>query len=246
MAISYKSILYDRERMFTIAVDQYGGGHLEGVLYQGDQRTGVCFSGYYGLAWQMEQHFYRLQYPRPVMDMRELRTVRSAAKLDEEIREENRREGGIATYTLRVTQRQNASWQGIITRDEGETYHFTSYLDFVSYLEGDLGGAGKARTEEPDREVCQRRLEKYLQIVMACPETMKILPDTLVCRFRKDGRSRTFMIRPMFYEHDTCQGTIYWKECRKQSSFRSFLELICMMGAIIWDESDWSEQEEAI
>lgn len=54
------------------------------------------------------------------------------------------------------------------------------------------------------------------------------------------------MVRPMFYEHDTCQGTVYWKECRKQSSFRSFLELIRMMGSVVWDGSDWSEQEEAI
>lgn len=246
MAISYRSTLYDSERIFTIGIDRYGEGTLDGVLYQGDQQTGVCFAGYHGLTWQMEQYFSYLQYPRPVMDWREFRTGRGDEVLNENVREEVRRDGIIGTYTIRVTQRQNASWQGSIRKADGDAYHFSSFLNLVAYLEADLGGRLERDTEETDMELGQNQMEQYLQIVMNCPETLKILPDTLVYRFRKEGRSRTFMIRPMFYEHDTCQGMIYWKECRKQSSFRSFLELIRMMGAVVWDGSDWSEQEEAI
>ena len=76
MAISYKSKLYDSERIFTIAVEWCKDQPLEGVLYQGNQQTGVCFTGYYELAWQMERCFAQLQYPRSVMDMRELRGKR--------------------------------------------------------------------------------------------------------------------------------------------------------------------------
>ena len=246
MAISYRSILYDSERIFTLAIDQYEEGILEGVLYQGEQQAGVCFTGYHGLAWQMEQYFSRLKYPRPVMDRREFQTGRSDEVPNESIREEARRDGKRCTYMLRVTQRQNASWQGSIKKAGEEEYRFSSFLKLVIYLEADLGSRVERQMEAPDKEACGKLVEKYLQIVMNYPETLKILPDTLVYRFQKEGRSRTFMVRPMFYEHDTCQGTVYWKECRKQSSFRSFLELIRMMGSVVWDGSDWSEQEEAI
>lgn len=229
-----------------IAIDQYGEGALEGVLYHGDQQTGAYFTGYYGLVWQLEQYFSQMKYPRQVMSRRELWTSKNDEELRSNAVEKIRREGRIGTYTLRVTQRQNASWQGILTNEAGDVYRFSSFFNLVKHMEADLSQGQKEILDIPDRESSQQQMEQYLQVVMNCPEVMKILPDTLAYRFRKNGRSRTFMIRPMFYENDTCQGTIYWKECRKQSSFRSFLELVHMMGTAVWDGSDWSEQEEAI
>ena len=242
MAISYKSKLYDKERIFTVAVDRHGEQPLEGVLHQGDQPMGTCFTGYYELAWQMEQYFAKLQYPRTVMDRRELRSVREDGAQREVTREAKRREGRAGTFTIRVTQRQNASWQGTVRNTAGRAFHFSSFLDLVGWLETDLRAGSE--TEAPETEASPQRVEEYLRIVMNCPEMMKVLPDTLVYRFRKEKRSQTFMIRPMFYEHNTCQGSIYWKEHRKQVSFRSFLELISMIGAAVRDQSSWEEQAE--
>lgn len=244
MAISYKSKLYDSERIFTIAVEWCKDQPLEGVLYQGNQQTGVCFTGYYELAWQMERCFAQLQYPRSVMDMRELRGNREDAGQREDAPETVRRDDSANVYTVRVTQRQNASWQGSVKNHAGEVSRFSSFLDLVSYLESDLSGCPERKAE--GREECQQRVEQYLQIVMNSSEVMKILPDTLVYRFRREGRRQTFMIRPMFYEHGSCQVTIYWKEHRKQASFRSFLELVSMIGSAVRDQSSWDEQEEAI
>lgn len=243
MAISYKSRLYDRERVFAIAVDWHEGQPIEGVLYQGSQQTGVCFTGYHELAWQMERCFAQLQYPRAVMDMRELRSIRNDVEQRESWQGQPQREGG-TRYTIRVAQRQHASWQGILTDHTGREERFSSFLELVITLEADLSGRPKA--EIGDRESCQQCVEQYLQIVMNCPEVMKVLPDTLVYRFRREGKSQSFMIRPMFYEHGTCQGTVYWKEHRKQVSFRSFLELIRMMSTAVRDQTSWDEQEEAI
>lgn len=243
MAISYKSKLYDSERIFTIAAEWYKDRPLYGVLYQGNQQTGVCFTGYHELAWQMERCFAQMQYPRSVMDMRELRSGRAEVGQRDDA-EMARRDDGADIYTIRVTQRQNASWQGSVRNPAGEVLPFGSFLDLVSCLESDLSGCPER--EGRDREACQQRVEHYLQIVMNGSEVMKVLPDTLVYRFRREGRRQTFMIHPMFYEHGSCQGTVYWKEHRRQVSFRSFLELISMMGAAIRDQSCWDEQEEAI
>lgn len=214
MAISYKSRLYDSERIFTIAVDRQEGRQIEGVLCRGEGRTGVRFIGYYELAWLMERYFAQLQYPRPVMDRRELFSGKADLEWEGILEELPMEADTAGTYQIRVTQRQNASWQGTVSKSDGEMYSFSSFFRLVAYLEGDLGGAPdhKAAREE---ESCRECLERYLGIVVNCPEKMKVLPDTLVYRFRREGRSQTFMIRPMFYEHGTCQGTLYWKEYRK-------------------------------
>lgn len=245
MAISYKSKLYDSERIFTVAIDWYQDRPIEGVLYQGEQPTGVCFSGYHELARMMEQHFAQMQYPRSVMDRRGFFSARGDMEKREAIREIARRDGRTGTYTIRVMQRQNASWQGNVKKNDGELFDFTSFLQLVSYLEGDLSSSPDKMAVD-GREGCQQRVERYLRIVMNCPEVMKVLPDTLVYRFFSEGKSQTFMIRPMFYEHNTCQGTVYWKEYRRQVSFRSFLELISIMGNAIRYYSSWDGQVEAI
>lgn len=244
MAISYKSSLYDSERIFTIAVDWHEDRPVEGILYQGEGGTRARFTGYYELAWEMEQCFAQLQYPRPVMDRRELFSGKADIERAGIPGEAPAGTGSASRYTIRVTQRQNASWQGNVSKGDGALYVFSSFLQLVAYLERDLGGI--ADSKAAGEEGCQQYLERYLGIVMNCQEKMKILPDTLVYRFCREGRSQTFMIRPMFYEHDTCQGTLYWKEYRKQVNFRSFLELVGMMGSAVRNQGSWDGETEAV
>lgn len=130
-------------------------------------------------------------------------------------------------------------------KNGGKLFEFSSFLQLVSYLEEDLSGSPGEKAAD-GREECQQRVERCLRIVMNCPEVMKVLPDTLVYRFCSEGKSQTFMIRPMFYEHNTCQGTVYWKEYRRQVSFRSFLELIGIMGNAVRYYSSWDGQVESI
>lgn len=249
MAISYRSVLHDSERVFSIAMDRYEGGLKEGVLYHGEDADGLSFVGYAEMARLMERFFKQMLYPRPVMDQRIFRVGKTVEESSEGAREHGRRRGAMATFRVRVRQRQNASWQGIFCHEEtGEEVHFTSFLELICLMDAALSGERYAWSEETGRDGHQQRLEKYLRLVMDGADTFKILPDTLVYRFWVDGRKRTFMIRPMFYEHNTCQGTLYWKESKKQSNFRSFLELIGMMREAVRAESDgeWEEQEEAI
>lgn len=242
MAISYKSVLYDKDRAFTVAVDQYEKGCIEGVLYHGDCQTGMNFVGYQEFLRIMEGCFGQMQYPRPVMDVRSFLSVRNDDMETGRV-ESGRRSGRAGDFVIRVNQRQNASWQGVLLEAEREPYRFPSFLDLIMHLNQVLS---RQPIEPSDEGVCQKQVEQYLKVVMECPDTLKILPDTLVYRFHKEGKKKTFMIRPMFYEHNTCQGTLYWKECKKQNNFRSFLELVRMMGTAVQDRSDWGDQEEAM
>lgn len=51
----------------------------------------------------------------------------------------------------------------------------------------------------------------------------------------------TFVIRVMFRRNATWQGTICWKEKRRQVSFRSFLEMLLLMQEAVADSEGWDE-----
>ena len=55
----------------------------------------------------------------------------------------------------------------------------------------------------------------------------------------------TFVIRIMFRRNATWQGTICWKEKRRQISFRSFLEMLLLMQEAVADSEGWNEELKA-
>ena len=249
MAISYKSNLHDSERLFVLAIDQYEDGLKKGVLYHGKGQEGFRVDGYLELVRRMEAFFQQMQFPRLIVDQRTFRGGKGNPVPDREERGLARRPGQAGTFTIRVNQRQNASWQGILQNPStGEMHRFCSFLELLCCLDEEMckPGSNEAETAKEGQGTLQQRVERYLQQVMKCNETMKILPDTLVYRFRGAGGNRTFMVRPMFYEHGTCQGVLYWKESKKQKNFRSFLELVGMMSDAVRQECDWAEQEEVV
>ena len=261
MSISYGSMLPDGERLITVVVDRHEKAVMEGVLYLGCQPTGRNFSGYVALTRMMEEYFEHIQYPRPVMNLRGLQLNKD----NEAVRKEEwvlRRCGSISSYVIRVTQRQNASWQGIVGREDGAACRFSSF----SYLsvwgsvprfgtrpeqgigqtpEKEYKGEDGRREEGQERKAAldlekkrkQEQVERYLEIVMGFPKTEKIMPDTIQYHFQMEDRSRTFVVRFLFYENCTCQGTLYWQEGHREESFRSFLELVLMMSGAIGDET---------
>ncbi len=245
MAISYKSTLHDRERIFTASFGRCEEAAPEGVLYHGEHRTGLCFTGYWELEQMIEDCFQQQQYPRVVMEPRVFQGKENRSLWGNE-RKAGERQENDRIYRIRVTQRQNASWQGLLLQEGQEAYEFSSFLKPLVRLDGSLnnrpvqwldGAAGKEQRKQ--------QVEHYLRFVVYYPENVTALADTLIYRFYEKGESRTFVIHPMFYEHDTCQGRVYWKECRRQNSFRSFLELAGMMNAAA-EGSGWEDKERVI
>ncbi len=247
MAISMKSCLKDKDRVYVIAVDRYDTTMRSGILYHSDERIGLHFGSYPELICGLEQQFEQWKYPRANMrrrafgegvDNRWLMMPESMSG-QERLRDGEKPVGRLRTYHLRVTHREYASWQGNLFCEETEERHFFNSLqDMVFYLEYDLNGrpipAGAST-----REQLQQRFEDCLSIIMECPDRLKILPDTLVYRFRKGSHKMTFLIRPIFYEHDTCQGVLFWKERRQECSFRSVLELCGLLSDVLYNDAVW-------
>ena len=77
-------------------------------------------------------------------------------------------------------------------------------------------------------------------------------PEKEVTRFMaeealhsKNGEKATFTIQVQFRQNATWQGTICWKEKRRQISFRSFLEMLLLMQEAVADSEGWNEELKA-
>lgn len=250
MSIARRSTLHEKERSFTLAVNQYEDGLRDAVLYHADETSGILIRSFRELIDRMERFFLDMNYPRETMSRRNIGGAESARPemILAAKKCAGQRSGEAGTFSIRVSQRQHASWQGTMRwLEKNETYQFPSFMDLMRYMDECLRKTGPERDEQP--LVCtngrQIMFERYLKMVVECSGTMKILPDTLVFVFRREKKKMTFMVRPMFYEHSTCQGVVYWKECRMQVSFRSLLELAAMMNNAALDSGCWSQEEEA-
>lgn len=262
MSISAKSGLKDKDRVYVIAVDQYDTTMRGGVLYRTDKPMGIPFSDYPELIRGLEQRFEQLKYPRAIMRRRvfgdgvENRWLDAADGKGTDTEtvpagEIQSRRGSLMTFQLRVTHRENASWQGVLAcLDEGGQEAFSSFQELVFLMDGFLGRETSVREKVRmdqgklwDGMTDQERFEKALSIVMECPEQLKILPDTLVYRYTRGTHRMTFLIRPVFYAHNTCQGLVFWKERRQERSFRSLLELVGLLCDAVYNDTVWEMEE---
>lgn len=244
MAISVRSTLKEEERIFIISVERCGMDGVEGVLHHSASQQSWRFSSFLEMTETVEQIFGRMHYPGEVMKKRFFgrprnRTGITAAKLAEE--NALHCEGETVSYLLRVRQRQHASWQGsLINRKNGQRFVFHSFLELIIFLD-----SGMADPEPQMTDKSRRIIERYLPLALtdhqAWPCVQEIYPGVAVCHIFREGRRNTFLLRMMFFEHYACQGILYWKEKGCQQSFRSFLEMVQLIGEAVAEEERWEE-----
>lgn len=248
MAISYRSTLGRDDRVITLAVDRYGADGIEGVVYPGTSQQGYLFSGYQELIGTVEQFLQKNRYPTEVLRIRSYgkgRRSPSAASEPDDSRESERRSGALATYGLYISQRQRASWQGEVRNlEEDKAMPFKSFLELFEHLDTDLGRANPECGKEYETRK-QRIIWHDLPMVLADPQIRpqisRIDSDVVACQLWQGEQCLTFLLRILFFEYGTCQGVLYWKEKRRQRSFRSFLELTQLIGAAAGEKENWSE-----
>lgn len=247
MAISVRSTLSEKERVFTIALDRCGADGVEGILYHGENRTGWRFSCLLELSGIVEQVLCQIRYPAQVMEKRRFRQAwaqggTSAGPVCTEMADW--RDGTAATCILRVKQRHNASWQGSLTdKKSGKRFVFCSFLELVNCLES-CAGHGTGGRQGGHRQMACR----YLSMALLSPKfgdvrVNELIPGTVACQVLRNGKKSTFVFKLMFFENDTCQGILCWRERHCQQSFRSFLELLQLIGGAAADVEGWDGME---
>lgn len=126
-----------------ICVDAVGSGTFRGRLYHRYAPTPILFAGAEQLLLAAESLFDTWNYPQPGLLARSFSprpAKRGSTRMDRQpIERLSEHAGGRATFTVQVTYRQNATWQGTVTwLEEGKQSHFRSALELIKLMDSAL------------------------------------------------------------------------------------------------------------
>ena len=130
------SIKSDSFRSVLICIDEYKDGIPVGRFYHPTQEEGVSFRGLMALLSEIESTLERLEFPKAYQIVRTFIPISSQSGDPAAGHEPV---GKVATFSLRVMFRQNASWQGSVTWLEGKQMQsFRSALELVLLMNSAL------------------------------------------------------------------------------------------------------------
>lgn len=136
-------------RTTLVCVDSYHDGIPQGRFFNPACPQGTVFRSLLQFFAAMDQLLNQLKLPQAFTLMRSFAPAAPARELP--ARQEICPQGQLATFSLRVLFRQNASWQGeICWLDGSQAQPFRSALELAFLLDSALGGgpAAAAGTEE--------------------------------------------------------------------------------------------------
>jgi len=124
-------------RTTIVCIDSYDSGIPVGRLFNPQNKGPVPFHGLTQFLRQMEDLLNDLRFPQ---SFTELRTFGPAAPQRPRTEPaDTAPEGKLATFSLRVIFRQNASWQGsVLWMNQGREESFRSVLELIFLLDGAL------------------------------------------------------------------------------------------------------------
>lgn len=130
-------------RTTVVCIDSYENGVLAGRFYNPGGAQGTAFSSLIQFLVKMEDMLGKMQAPQSFTAARtfappEERSVEAPPDVPGQ-------EGKLATFSVRVLFRQNASWQGSVSWLEGgKTENFRSVLELILLMDSALGGCKSA------------------------------------------------------------------------------------------------------
>lgn len=124
-------------RSTIVCIDSYQENILCGRLYNGLISDMVPFEGLMQLLLAMESILEKANYPQPFTAERSFRPV--TKRLTAVSAEQLEQRGDLATFSLKVIFRQNASWQGTVAwLEESSEESFRSVLELAMLLNSAL------------------------------------------------------------------------------------------------------------
>lgn len=127
-----------------ICIDEYSNYKLSGRIYHSSIPEGRGFDTFIEFIDVMEEVFDSMDYPQSSV---EFRSFAEGGYVNKQVTKtgmrcsiaRNRERGELATFSLRVMFRQNASWQGVLRwLEEEKEADFRSILELLKLLESAL------------------------------------------------------------------------------------------------------------
>lgn len=120
-------------RATLICIDSYENGIPVGRFYNPYLEAGRTFRSTSQFLWEMERTLDNMDFPQAFTA---IRAFDSPPARTFDLPDELPRRGEKATFTVKVLFRQNASWQGILTWQEGQRERsFRSALELLLLMD---------------------------------------------------------------------------------------------------------------
>lgn len=145
-------------RATAVCVDSYADGVLCGRFYNPALSGGQEFRSMMQFLLGMEQLLDGMNFPQPFMETRSFGTFPAEENVSAAA-EPEAQQGKLATFSVRVIFRQNASWQGSVLWLEGRREEsFRSALELVLLMNSALKGKQEPAEEPvPEQNVRARK-----------------------------------------------------------------------------------------
>jgi len=129
-------------RTTTVCVDGYDDGVLSGRIYNIHLDEGIAFYGVMDFLKKIETLLDDMKFPQSFSENRVFQAPTGSPL--KEPPSSGPKNGDVATFSLRILFRQNASWQGSATWVEGrQEESFRSVLELLLLMDSALSGGKK-------------------------------------------------------------------------------------------------------
>ena len=126
-------------RTVMICVDSYENNIPSGRFHIASEQDMQPFHGLCQLLVGINRYLDQEKFPQ---SFSELRTFQNPRQQQNPVTLSGQKPGDIATFSVRILFRQNASWQGAITWVEGKQQeYFRSVLELIILMDNALGYA---------------------------------------------------------------------------------------------------------
>ena len=136
------------KNVICVCIDEIKEELIEGRMYHCYSETPVLFTNQLQLLAEMEALYDRLNFPQASTRDRTLKPKKVQTETDKEaeaVKDEQdikNQMGRKASFIVRVTSRQNATWQGSISwTEKGVTKHFRSALELLKLIDSAIEGS---------------------------------------------------------------------------------------------------------
>lgn len=137
-----KKLFANQYRATLVCIDTYENNILCGRLYNPSLSGGESFRSAMQFIHGMDKILNGMDFPQPFMETRSFSDVCGSSAIPAAKTEMHN--GKLATFTIRVIFRRNASWQGSVSWLEGSReQNFRSVLELLLLMDGVLTAESK-------------------------------------------------------------------------------------------------------
>ena len=132
----------NRYRLTIVCIDEYHNRVLSGRMYNPFWEEGISFRSTMEFIKEMDAMLEEMNFPQSFSVNRVFQPVPARGTVSALPTE--RRDGKLATFSVSILFRQNASWQGAVSWLEGEREEsFRSVLELLLLLDSALDSTGE-------------------------------------------------------------------------------------------------------